>query len=146
MEPDSTGKPQPQPTPVSQGYWEGARAGRLMLQRCGGCGAIRHYPRPVCSRCHSLKVDWVPASGEGVVHSWTVAHYGYHPAFKGEVPYVLLTVDLAEGVRALGRVDGIAVDDLRLGLPVRVRMGATENGYALPVFVPAAAAAAAASA
>ena len=134
-------KPQPQPTPVSAGYWEGGREGRLMLQRCGSCGLVRHYPRPVCSGCHSLAVEWIEASGDGVVHSWTVAHYAYHPGFKGEVPYILLTVDLAEGVRALGRVEGIAVADLRLGLPVRVRMVATENGYALPVFEPAGAAA-----
>lgn len=136
MTTDPDAKPQPQPTPVSAGYWEGARDGRLMLQRCGRCGTVRHYPRPVCSRCHSLEVDWIEASGRGSVHSWTVAHYGYHPAFKGEVPYILLTVDLEEGVRALGRVERMGVDDLRLGLPVRVRMEPTGNGYALPVFGP----------
>ena len=137
MSPDPTQKPQPHPTPVSAEYWDGAREGRLMLQRCGECGLVRHYPRPVCSRCHSLAVDWVKASGRGAVHSWTVAHYAYHPAFKAEVPYILLTVDLAEGVRALGRVEGIAESDLRLGLPVRVRMEPTANGYGLPVFSPA---------
>lgn len=137
MELEPPQRPQPQPTPVSAGYWEGARAGRLTLQRCGSCGLVRHYPRPVCSRCHSLDVEWIEASGRGVVHSWTVAHYAYHPAFKGDVPYVLLTVDLAEGVRALGRVEGLAPEDLRLGLPVRVRMVETANGYALPTFEPA---------
>jgi uncharacterized OB-fold protein len=68
------------------------------------------------------------------VHSWTVAHHAYHPAFKGEVPYVLLTVDLEEGVRALGRVLGEPGERLRLDAPVRLHMAPTENGYALPLF------------
>ncbi|QHE85025.1 Zn-ribbon domain-containing OB-fold protein [Hydrogenophaga sp. BPS33] len=47
--------------------------------------------------------NWAEASGEGTAHSWTVAHHAFHPAFAGELPYTLVTVDLKEGVRALGR-------------------------------------------
>ena len=128
-------KPLPTPTPVSQGFWDGVREGRLMLQQCGGCGAIRHYPRPLCDSCHSLEVDWVEVSGRGTVHSWTVCHHAYHPAFKGEVPYVLLTVDLEEGVRQMGRFEDRDASRLQLGLPVRLRFLPTENGYGLPMFV-----------
>jgi len=127
-------KPLPAPTPVSQGFWDGTREGRLRLQRCGKCGTIRHYPRPLCSHCFSLAVEWIDASGRGTVHSWMVAHHAYHAAFKGEVPYILLTVDLAEGVRQMGRFDGDDVSRLRLGLPVRIGFQPTENGYGLPVF------------
>lgn len=127
-------KPLPTPTPVSAGYWEGTREGRLMLQRCGSCGTIRHYPQPLCPNCHSLEVGWVEASGRGAVHSWTVAHHAYHPAFKGEVPYVLVTVDLEEGVRQMGRLKGEDASRLRLGLPVHLHFTSTENGYGLPVF------------
>lgn len=133
---EAPAKPLPTPTPVSHGFWDGTREGCLKLQRCGDCGTIRHYPRPLCSRCLSLAVEWVDASGRGNVHSWTVAHYPYHPAFKSEVPYVLVTVDLAEGVRQMGRFAGEA-SLLRLGLPVTLAMEPTANGYALPVFAPA---------
>lgn len=127
-------KPQPQPSETAKGYWEAAREGRFVLQQCADCGKFRHYPRPVCDACYSLGVNWIEASGRGRVHSWTVAHHAYHPAFKGEVPYVLLTVDLEEGVRALGRVRGEPGDRLRLEAPVRLHMAPTENGYSLPVF------------
>jgi uncharacterized OB-fold protein len=127
-------KPQPQPSETAKGYWEAARQGRFVLQTCADCGKIRHYPRPVCDECYSLAVRWTEASGRGRVHSWTVAHHAYHPAFKGEVPYVLLTVELDEGVRALGRLAGEASERLRLDQPVRLGMAPTENGYALPVF------------
>ena len=134
MSVDPNARPLPQPTEVSAPYWEGLREGRLRLQTCAACGTIRHYPRPVCGECFSLAVAWTEATGRGTVHSWTVAHHAYHPAFKGELPYVLLTVDLDEGVRAMGRLDGDDASRLRLGLPVRLHLRPTENGYALPAF------------
>lgn len=96
-------KPPQQGTTLSAPFWEAAREGRLVIQRCAECGQLRHYPRLLCSRCFSDRCDWVEASGEGTVHSWTVAHHAFHPAFADELPYTLVTVDLKEGVRALGR-------------------------------------------
>jgi len=92
-------KPLPEPTPDTAPYWEGLRQGKLRLQACGDCGKVRHYPRPVCPHCHSMAVKWVDSKGTGKVHSWTVAHHAFHPGFKGEMPYTLVTVDLDDGVR-----------------------------------------------
>jgi len=101
-----TDKPLPQSTAVSKPYWEAAAAGRLVLQHCGACGKVRHYPRLLCDACYSDVVEWRPATGCGRVHSWTVAHHAFHKAFADELPYALVTVDLEEGVRALGRWAG----------------------------------------
>lgn len=122
-------KPQPHPTEITQPYWDGAAAGKLMLQRCTQCGTIRHYPQLLCTNCYSDAVEWIEASGRGTVQSWTIAHHAFHPAFKGELPYTLLTVDLQEGPRAMGRLEGDPAA-LRLGLPVRIRFGADS----LPLF------------
>ena len=89
----------PSPTAETQPYWDGLREGRLRLQSCADCGKIRHYPRPVCDACWSMNVKWVDAAGTATVHSWTITHYAFHPGFKGDLPYILLTVDLPEGVR-----------------------------------------------
>ncbi len=78
-------------------------------------------------------MEWRDVSGRGTVHSWTVAHHAFHPAFKDELPYTLVTVDLAEGVRALGRFEG---EGLRIGLPVRVGFIPGGGGFALPCFRP----------
>ncbi|MDQ2804230.1 MAG: Zn-ribbon domain-containing OB-fold protein [Pseudomonadota bacterium] len=128
-----TEKPLPHPTPLSTPYWDGAAEGQLRLQRCTNCGKIRHYPQLLCSSCYSEAVEWIVASGRGTVHSWTVAHHAFHPAFKGDLPYTLVVVDLPEGPRALGRLEG----EPRIGLPVRVTFPKTAQGVALPVFVPA---------
>ena len=55
----------PQPTPDTQPYWDGLKAGTLRLQRCAACGKVRHYPRPVCEACWSMDCDWIDASGRG---------------------------------------------------------------------------------
>jgi uncharacterized OB-fold protein len=125
-------KPAQVPTELSRPFWEGAAAGRLMIQRCASCGKLRHYPRLLCDACYSDAVEWVEASRRGSIHSWTVSHHAFHPAFKSELPYTLVTVDLAEGVRALGRWSGeIPV----IGQQVSGRFVAREGGVDL-VFVP----------
>ena len=87
----------PSPSPETQPYWDGLNEGRLRLQRCADCGKVRHYPRPVCDACWSMNAEWVDASGRGTVHSWTITHYAFHPGFKADLPYTLLTVDLRRG-------------------------------------------------
>ena len=125
-------KPQPHPTEITQPYWDGTAAGKLMLQRCTQCGTIRHYPQLLCTNCYADGVEWIEASGRGTVHSWTIAHHAFHPAFKGELPYTLLIVDLDEGPRAMGRLDGDPAA-LRLGLPVQVHF----DPAGLPLFAAA---------
>ncbi len=75
------------------------------------------------------------ASGRGEVHSWTVAHHAFHPGFIGELPYVLVVVDLEEGVRALGRLRGVPSPEIRIGLPVQLTVEQRDDGLALPAFV-----------
>ena len=97
----------PQPTADTQPYWDGLNAHRLRLQRCADCGKVRHYPRPVCDACYSMRVEWIDASGRGLVHSWTTTHHAFHPGFKPDLPYTLLTVDLDEGVRMNAQLRGL---------------------------------------
>ena len=124
----------PSPTPDTQPYWTGLREHRLCLQACADCGKVRHYPRPVCDACYSMNATWIEASGRGTVHSWTITHYAFHPGFKGDLPYILVTVDLAEGVRMNAQIRGIGPDELRVGLPVKVGYDAVTDDLTLPVF------------
>lgn len=128
------GKLVPSPTPETQPYWDGLNERRLRLQRCVDCGKVRHYPRPVCDACWSMKAEWIDASGRGTVHSWTETHHAFHPGFKGELPYVLLTVDLPEGVRMNAQARGIDVASLRIGLPVVIGFETVKEDLTLPVF------------
>ena len=128
-------KPVPSPTQESKPFWDGLLAGKLVLQSCGSCGRIRHYPRPICPACSSFEVRWVEASGRGRVHSWTVTHHPFHPGFKGEVPFTLVTVDLTEGVRMQAPLRGADGRALAIGMPVRLVVERPTPDLALPAFV-----------
>ncbi|MFM9846572.1 MAG: Zn-ribbon domain-containing OB-fold protein [Hyphomicrobiaceae bacterium] len=131
-------KPVPEPTPESKPYWDALNEGRLVLQSCGACGKVRHYPRPLCDACYSFDVRWIEAKGTGTVHSWTVTHHAFNPGFKTELPYVLVTVDLAEGVRMQAPLRDADAGSLKPGLPVRLQIELARDGLALPAFALAA--------
>jgi uncharacterized OB-fold protein len=67
------------------------------------------------------------------VHSWTVVHHPFHPAFRPELPYVLVTADLPEGVRLLAQLRGAGLVALRPGVPLRVDYEDNGAGLTLPV-------------
>jgi len=127
-------KPLPEPGRDTMPYWDALREERLMIQQCAACGKLRHYPRPVCDACYSLEATWREVSGRGRIHSWTVANHAFHPGFKAELPYVLVTVDLEEGVRMIAQLRGVAPAAIRIGLPVEVAFERATDELTLPVF------------
>jgi len=119
-ESQATKKPLPRIDEESRGYWEALARHELYVQRCGACGTTRFYPRAVCPACLSSRVEWIRASGRGAVYTFTVTHQNQAPGFRGEVPYVLAVVELAEGVRLLTNIVDCPPDEVRIGMPVEV--------------------------
>lgn len=117
-------------------YWEQARAGRLVVQRCAACGKIWHPPLPACPGCRSADVGWLEASGDGTVYSYTVVTHATHSQFAGLVPYVVAIVELAEGPRLVTGITGCAPGDVRVGMPVRARFRPVTDEITLPYFEP----------
>lgn len=109
----------------------GLKAGKFLLQRCNGCQRHIFYPRVVCPHCVSTDLGWLEPAGLGTVYSTTVVN---RPADKGG-PYNVALIDLAEGVRLMSRVEGIAPDRVQIGM--RVKIGVADlNGTPAPVFQP----------
>jgi len=126
----------PPPLPAidadTQPFWDGAKRGELLIQRCTGCDRRQFYPRLRCVRCGGA-VEWIAASGEGRVYSYTIVHRAAHEAFAPLVPYVVALVDLVEGPRMMSRLR-VAPDAVRIGLGVRVAFERLSDEVTLPVF------------
>jgi len=123
-------------TEESRPYWDGLKEERLMLQRCGSCGRIRHYPRPMCDACYSMRIEWIQARGTGTIYSWATTHKAFHPGFRQDVPYILATVDLTEGVRIQARMRPSASNRLRCGLSIRMGFEQVSDDLTLLVVLP----------
>ena len=130
-------KPLPRIDEESKGYWEACQRRELVIQRCGACGVLRHYPRALCPRCLSDAVEWVRCSGRGTVYTFTVTHQNQAPGFRDALPYVLAYVELDEGVRLLTNIVECAPEAVRIGLAVEVVFEDATPAVTLPKFRPA---------
>jgi uncharacterized OB-fold protein len=120
----------PEPTVGSEGYWEGARNGKLLLRHCTACDRVHHYPRALCPHCFSDKLDWKEASGKGKIYTYSVMR-------RAPEPYVIAYVTLDEGVSMMTNIVDCDFDKVRIDQPVKVVFKASENGQPVPMFTPA---------
>lgn len=104
--------------------------GRFMIQRSRSSGRHVFFPRIAEPETGAMDLEWVPASGRGLVYSVTVVR-PRPPA----APYNVALVDLEEGPRIMSRVDGIEPDAVRIGMQVAAQIK-HEDDKPLIVFVP----------
>lgn len=133
-EPAAAARPRPAIDDDNRFFWEGVERGELLIQRCAGCRALRHPPRPMCPVCRSLDWDAVRASGRGTVHSYVVPRHPRLPAFPE--PYVVVLVDLEEGTRLVSNLVGVEPEAVRIGMPVDLVVTRVDRELALPLFRP----------
>jgi uncharacterized OB-fold protein len=129
-------RPRPTITTLTEPYWAGLRAQKLLIQRCTNCLLFRHYPRPMCGDCNSMQSDWMEVSGSGHVYSWTVCYHPFHSGFSNEGPYTLLTVQLEEGPRMVAPLRHEVPLDIQLGIPVHIGFEFIDEELTLPCFRP----------
>jgi uncharacterized OB-fold protein len=130
----STGKVLPRPDADTRPYWAAAARGELILQYCAQCGKPRFYPRLLCPSCHSEEHEWRPATGAGVIYSFSVVHRAPLPEFQADVPYVVALIDLVDGVRMFANVLAEPTS-VRIGQRVKVTFRRETDEIGIPEFV-----------
>ena len=87
-----------------EAQWRAALAdGRFLLQRAVSSGTVFFPPRLAEPGTGDDDIEWIEASGMGLVYSLTLVS----PKPPAE-PYNVVLVDLDEGARLMSRVDGVA--------------------------------------
>jgi uncharacterized protein len=127
-------KPVPAITPDMREFFDGARAGCLMVQKCDSCGKLRFPAHDLCSKCNSTDSRWVPVSGRGEVFSFSIMHQLYHPGFAKEVPYAVVMVELEEGCKFVSNLLGVKPHDIKCGMPVEVTFEKLSDEVSMPKF------------
>jgi len=125
-------RPRPAITPDTAFFFEGAKAGKLLAQRCCNCGRLRHPPAPSCRWCRSLEWEPQELSGRGTLFSFVVIHHPQVPAF--DYPLVVGVAELEEGTRLVADVIGVEPGDVRIGMPIETEMRSVDPELTLPVF------------
>lgn len=99
-------------------FYTGLGEHKLLIQRCRDCRTLRVPPRPMCGNCQSLEWEAVESTGRGTVYSYVMPQYPPLPFF--EYPYIVVLVELEEGVRIVSNLREIDPNDVKVGMAVEV--------------------------
>jgi uncharacterized OB-fold protein len=134
MPEDLNAPPLPQPDALTRPFWEACRRRVLEVPACQACQHLFLPPAPRCPRCWSDRLAVRGVSGEGSVFSFAVYRRSYHPALPE--PYTVALIQLREGPRLISNIVGCTPEEVRVGMPVRVRFDDVGE-FTLPRFEPA---------
>jgi uncharacterized OB-fold protein len=130
---------------IFRDYNEALQHNRLLGLKCRACGAITVPPKIACRQCAGSELDVVELKGSGRIRTFTTVNVAAEGR-EGEVPYIIVMVELEEGPWVMGNLDGVDPPTASMELiGKRVKMGHqvfTGDSYsagegARPVFRPA---------
>jgi uncharacterized protein len=129
----------PELTNRNRHFWQGGAQGNLVFMRCQDCGYYLHPPIPICPRDQSKNLAPEAVSGRATLASYTVNHHPWLPGF--DPPYVVALVEIDEQaqLRLTTNLINCAMDDIRIGMRVRVVFKHLEDPGGdvwLPLFEP----------
>jgi uncharacterized OB-fold protein len=115
-------------------FWEGCKREVLLIQRCAHCEHFRYPPSPICPSCLCPDHLWIEVSGKGTLFSFSVVQRALDPYWKGELPYLVGVIELAEGPRMLSNLVGTPMDQVCIGMAVNVVFEHITEEIVLPRF------------
>lgn len=127
--------PKPDITPETEEFWDATTDRELLLRRCPDCKTVYHYPRTLCPNCLNDDTEWIEASGNGVVYSYTVIRQT-RGEYSDSTPYILAYVELEEGPRIMTNIVSCDPDDVTVGQKVTVIFDDVDEDVALYRFTP----------
>jgi uncharacterized OB-fold protein len=87
-------------------YNEALKQDRILGLKCKACGALTVPPKMACRQCAGLDMEVVDVKTNGKIRTFTTVFVGAEGR-EGEVPYILVMVELEEGPWLMGNLEGI---------------------------------------
>ena len=104
--------------------------GKFMLQRRKSGGKPFFYPRVAEPGTGSTDLEWIEATGFGVVHATTVVRVR-----PPQADYNVAIIELDDGPRLLSRVEDVDPSDVLVGMRVKAKIVPFGERHAV-VFTP----------
>ncbi len=103
-------------------FYKFLHQGKLMAGKCQKCGKIHLPPRPLCDRCYSTEFEWLEISGKGKLLTYTIIHIAPQQ-FQAMAPYAVGIVQLENGLRIPGMIQGAPHEQLRINMDLTIDFG-----------------------
>ncbi len=112
-------------------YREFLEGGRIMGNRCRGCGRVHLPPRQICSGCGGRDLEWMEIQGRGKLQAFTVIHVP-PTRMRGRHPYAVGIVKFEEGPSISGLILDIRRGEgLEVGAEVEPLIAREDDGLRL---------------
>ncbi len=105
--------------------------GKLMAGKCRKCGKIHLPPRPLCDNCYSQSFGWLSVSGKGKLVTYTVISVAPQQ-FQSLTPYAVGILQLENGLRIPGMIQGVIQEQLRIGMELTLDFGSCSTPHQWP--------------
>ena len=120
-----------QPPFTIEQFYKFMQQGKLMAGKCLKCGKIHLPPRPLCDNCYSQTFEWVEAPEKGKLLTYTIIHIA-PTQFQALAPYAVGIIELDNGLRIPGMIQGAPQDQLKVGMAVTIDFGTCNTTQAWP--------------
>jgi hypothetical protein len=100
---------------------EDGTRGVFIGKRCRNCHEYLMGNPVFCLNCSSQEFDSVEFSTEGILRTYTVI-YVPPPGWKGDVPYILGSVELPEGLEVTTEIIDCPKEALKVGMKMKLVM------------------------
>jgi scaffold protein (connect acetoacetyl-CoA thiolase and HMG-CoA synthase) len=112
-------------------FYKNINQQELLAGKCIKCGKIHLPPRTICDNCYSKDFEWTQIPRKGKLLTYTVIHIA--PAqFQSISPYAVGIVELENGVKLPGMIQGTQLEQLKVGMNLSVEFGACETSQSWP--------------
>ena len=111
-------RPLPEPTPVSQRFWDALVQHRIVVQYSPSLARYVFYPRTLAPGTRADDLEWREIDGAGSVYTFTVARRPTGPPWANALPQILAVVQWDAGPRFSTELVDVDPADVRIGMRV----------------------------
>jgi uncharacterized protein len=112
-------KPMPEPTPVTQPFWDALRRHTVVIQYSPSSDQYVFYPRVLAPGTLADDLEWREISGMGTLYTFTIADRPTAPPWADSLPQLLAVVEWDEGPRLSTEMVNVDPADLFVGMRVK---------------------------
>jgi len=107
-------------------FYRNINQGKLLGAKCRKCGKVHLPPRPMCDNCLSKDFDWINLPDKGKLLTYTIIHIA-PTQFQAIAPYAMGIVELGEGLKLPGMIQGTTLDKIRVGMDLKIEFGTSAS-------------------
>ncbi len=100
-------------------FYEFLNEKQLMAAKCDNCGTVFLPPKPMCTKCFSLNLQWIEHEKTGTLRSYSIIHVA-PKQFESMVPYIVGIVEFENGQRLPGIIRNVSEEQIAIGIKLKL--------------------------